>query len=151
MVFLSSQTLFVPKRCSALEAAASWLPPQTPPGNSLVISVISPFFKDFFGTVQSFHILSSRKGIKTYCSNRTRESVCNTQRSYPLHLHGLTAFKPFKGQHFKDWLSSGVESWVALAASFFMISFPPDFLGAWKFSKERERDWGGLQEKCDAD
>lgn len=90
------------------------------------------FSRIFCGIVQSCIILSSRRGIKTYCNNRTRKYVCNTQRLYPLYLHGLTAFKPFRGHHFKDW--------EALAASVFMISFPPDFLGLrWSARKVRCR------------
>lgn len=88
------------------------------------------FSRIFCGIVQSCNIiLSSRRGIKTYCNNRTRKYVCNTQRLYPLYLHGLTAFKPFKGQHFKDWLSSGVDSWVGLGSERLHDIFSTWFFG----------------------
>ena len=92
------------------------------------------FSRIFCGIVQSCNIiLSSRRGIKTYCNNRTRKYVCNTQRLYPLYLHGLNSFQGL------------------VIVSVRLLSGPWQRASSWYLFHLIFWDWGGLQEKCDAD
>ena len=103
MLFLSSQTQFVPQRCSALVAAASWLPPPTPPGNSLVIWVTSTCFKkmriqytEILSTVpswaNSFHTQHCTGKAIVFTSQATK-TCC--ERLLPLHCQMQRPCKHF--------------------------------------------------------